>query len=412
MITPDSPTQRVGGQPIKEFPALHHHPPILSLDKVYNVDDLRKFDARIHKLAPGESIQYVLEPKVDGVSISVCYEKGGFARGATRGDGRTGNDITANLKTIRAIPLGLIIKRPPQLLEVRGEAYMTVEDFKKLNAERARTGEEQFANPRNVAAGSLNQLDPRVVVQRPVNAAFYDVGATKGITFKTQAEVQEKLNEFGLPTQQYWWVCEDIEQVIVRVEELKRLQTSLPYEIDGAVIKINGLEQWERFGTTSKAPRYAIAYKYTHAQAETKLKGITVQVGRTGILTPLAELEPVFLAGSVISRATLHNEEEIKRKDVRIGLAVTDEKFKIASVRLIYSRIVNLIDDAVAERKPEPAASRIGGSEAFLRTGRPNEVRFQAPQTPYVFLPCSRCDCAGDHLGHDFARPLRYAAPA
>ncbi len=346
LITPDSPTQRVGGQPLKEFPSLRHDPPILSLDKTYNLDDLRKFDARVHRLLSGEDIEYVLEPKVDGVSISVRYEKGRFTSGATRGDGRTGNDITANLKTIRAIPLQLTVKKAPEALEVRGEAYMTVEDFKKLNAERARTGEEQFANPRNAAAGSLNQLDPRVVAQRPLRAVFYGVGATEGITFKTQAEVLERLKEFGLPTQRYWWLCQDIEEVIARAEELKKLQARLPYEIDGVVVKINSLKQWERLGTTAKSPRYAIAYKYAHEQAETKLKGITVQVGRTGILTPVAELEPVFLAGSTISRATLHNEEEIKRKDIRIGDTVIVEK---------AGRVIPAVVGAVREKRPRNA---------------------------------------------------------
>ena len=223
---------------------------------------------------------------------------------------------------------------------------MTVEDFKKLNAERARTGEEQFANPRNAAAGSLNQLDPRVVARRPLRAVFYGVGATEGVTFKTQGEVLEKLQEFGLPTQRYWWLCKDIEQVIARAKELQQLQASLPYEIDGVVVKINSLNQWERLGTTGKAPRYAIAYKYTHEQAETKLKGITVQVGRTGVLTPVAELEPVLLAGSTVSRATLHNEEEIKRKDIRIGDTVIVEK---------AGRVIPVVVGVVKEKRPHNA---------------------------------------------------------
>jgi DNA ligase (NAD+) len=346
LITPNSPTQRVGGQPLKEFPTVRHDPPMFSLDKVYNLNDLRKFDARVHKLLSGESVEYVLEPKVDGVSISVRYEKGRFTSGATRGDGRTGNDITANLKTIRAIPLQLTVENPPQVLEVRGEAYMTVEDFKRLNADRARTGQEQFANPRNAAAGSLNQLDPRIVAQRPLRAVFYGIGAAKGIAFETQTEVLEKIKEFDLPTQRYWWLCKDIEQVVARAEELKQIQTRLPYEIDGAVVKVDRLKQWEQLGTTSKAPRYAIAYKYAHEQAETKLKGITVQVGRTGILTPVAELEPVFLAGSTISRATLHNEEEIKRKDIRIGDTVIVEK---------AGRVIPVVVGVVKEKRPHTA---------------------------------------------------------
>lgn len=275
---------------------------------------------------PGQRIEYVLEPKVDGVSVSVLYENGRFTKGATRGDGRTGNDITANLKTIRAIPLQLTSNKTSRLLEVRGEAYMTVEDFKKLNANRAKNGKEQFANPRNAAAGSLSQLDPRLVAQRPLRAVFYDAGATLGISFKTQTDVLESFRELGLPTQRYRWLSKDMQEVIARAGELKKLLGSLPYQIDGAVVKINNLNQWQQLGTTAKAPRYAIAYKFSHEQAETKLKAITIQVGRTGILTPVGEREPVFLAGSTISRATLHNEEEIKRKDIRIGETLILEK--------------------------------------------------------------------------------------
>jgi DNA ligase (NAD+) len=318
---------------------------MLSLDKTYSEDELRKFDGRVYKLLPGYRIEYVLEPKVDGVSISVRYENGRFTCGATRGDGRTGNDITANLKTIRAIPQ-LACEKLPRVLEVRGEAYITVEDFKKLNAERARAGEEQLANPRNAAAGSLNQLDPCLVAKRPLRAVFYDAGATEGITFKTQAEVLEKLKEFSLPTQRYWWLCKDIKEVIARAEQLKKLQARLPYEIDGAVVKIDNLKQWKQLGATDKAPRYAIAYKFAPEQEEAKLKGITVQVGRTGILTPVAQLEPVFLAGSTISRATLHNEEDIKRKDIRIGDTVILEK---------AGRVIPAVVGVVKEKRPRDA---------------------------------------------------------
>ena len=217
-------------------------------------------------------------------------------------------------------------KNPPRLLEARGEVYIKVADFQKLNAEREKAGESLFQNPRNTAAGSLKQLDPNLVAQRPLNAVFYAVAAAEGVKFKKQSEVLEALKTFGLPTHRHWWMCKDIEEVIKRAEELQKLEAELPFEIDGAVVKVNDLAQWERLGATAKAPRFAIAYKYSHEQAQTKLKDITIQVGRTGILTPVAELEPVFLAGSTISRATLHNEEEIKRKDIRIGDTVIIEK--------------------------------------------------------------------------------------
>jgi DNA ligase (NAD+) len=324
LVTPDSPTQRGSGQPLKEFKSVRHAVPMMSLDNTYNIEELREFDARVRKLLPDEKVEYVLEPKIDGVSITVRYEDGQLAVGATRGDGTTGDDITANLKTIRAIPLQLHVKNPPKQLEVRGEAYIPVEDFKKLNAVREKAGEPLFQNPRNTAAGSLKQLDPATVAQRPLQAIFYAVA--EGAEFKKQSEVLEALKKFGFPTHRHWWICKDIEEVIAHANELQKLEAELPFEIDGAVIKVNNLDQWKRLGATAKAPRFAIAYKYSHEQAETKLKDITIQVGRTGTLTPVAELEPVFLAGSTISRATLHNEEEIKRKDIRIGDTVIIEK--------------------------------------------------------------------------------------
>jgi DNA ligase (NAD+) len=328
LVTPDSPTQRVGGAPLKEFKSVRHTVPMMSLDNTYSVEELREFDNRVRKLLPAEQVEYVLEPKIDGVSVTVRYENGALTVGATRGDGTTGDDVTANLKTIRAIPLTLRrgAKAVPTLLEARGEVYMPIADFKKLNAEREKAGEPLFQNPRNTAAGSLKQLDPAIVAKRPLQAVFYAIVAAEGARFKKQSEVLDALKQFGFPTHRYWWVCKDIEEIIARAEELQKLEAKLPFEIDGAVVKVNDLAQWERLGTTAKAPRFAIAYKYSHEQAQTKLKDITIQVGRTGTLTPVAELEPVFLAGSTISRATLHNEEEIKRKDIRIGDTVIIEK--------------------------------------------------------------------------------------
>ena len=325
---------------------MSHAVPMMSLDKTYSIEELREFDSRVRKLLPNEKVEYVLEPKIDGVSISVRYEDGKLALGATRGDGITGDDITANLKTIRAIPLQLNAKRPPAQLEVRGEAFIAVEDFNKLNAEREKAGEPLFQNPRNTAAGSLKQLDPALVAQRPLQAIFYAVA--EGGEFKKQSEVLEGLKKFGLPTHHHdhWWLCKDIEEVIAHAVGLKMLEAELPFEIDGAVVKVNDLDQWKRLGVTANAPRYAIAYKYSHEQAETKLEDITIQVGRTGTLTPVAELEPVFLAGSTISRATLHNEEEIKRKDIRIGDTVIIEK---------AGEVIPAVISFVAEKRPRSA---------------------------------------------------------
>ncbi len=344
LIAPDSPTQRASGQPLKEFKSVHHTVPMMSLDNTYSIEELREFDTRVRKLLPDEKVEYVLEPKIDGVSITVRYEDGKLAVGATRGDGATGDDITANLKTIRAIPLQLSTKAPSKLLEVRGEAYIAVEDFKKLNAQRETAGEPLFQNPRNTAAGSLKQLDPAIVAQRPLRAIFYAVA--EGAGFKKQSEALEALKKLGFPTHRYWWICHDIEEVIARAGELQKLEAKLPFEIDGAVVKVNDFDQWKRLGATAKAPRYAIAYKYSHEQAQTKLKDITIQVGRTGTLTPVAELEPVFLAGSTISRATLHNEEEIKRKDIRIGDTVIIEK---------AGEVIPAVIGFVKEKRPRDA---------------------------------------------------------
>jgi DNA ligase (NAD+) len=325
LVTPDSPTQRVSEGPLKQFKSVRHDVPMMSLDNTYNIEELREFDVRVRKLLPNESVEYVLEPKIDGVSISVLYQRGRLTVGATRGDGVTGDDITANLKTIRAIPLQLRVKNPPDRLEVRGEAYMTIADFQKLNAQREKNGEPLFQNPRNTTSGSLKQLDPAIVAQRPLQAIFYAIA--QGGEFKTQSDVLDGLKRFGFPTHRHWWLCKNgIDEVIGRLTEFQMFAGELPFEIDGAVVKVNSFDQWNRLGVTAKAPRYAIAYKYSHEQAQTKLKDITIQVGRTGTLTPVAELEPVFLAGSTISRATLHNEEEIKRKDIRIGDTVVIEK--------------------------------------------------------------------------------------
>lgn len=357
LAAPDSPTRSVGGEPLKEFRSVPHLRPMLSLDNTYSFDELRAFDARVRKLLPGEQVNYILEPKVDGCSISLRYENGRFALGTTRGDGATGDDITANLRTIRAIPLTLAGARLPRLIEVRGEAYLPVAGFMKLNEERARNGEELFANPRNATAGSLKQLDSRIVAKRPLAAVFYAVGAIEGLAFDTQEDVLRVLKKFGLPTPQAWWVCDGIEEVVARTDELRALENELPYAIDGAVVKVDAFEQQQRLGTTAKAPRYAIAYKYSHEQARTVLKAITVQVGRTGTLTPVAELESVFLDGSTISRATLHNEEEIKRKDIRVGDTVIVEK-----AGEVIPAVVSIVSEArPSGARPFDLARHIGG---------------------------------------------------
>jgi len=359
LVTPESPTQRVGGAPSESFARIKHLVPMLSLDKVEASDhptkdeepdrdkrsraqdentlaELRAFDATIRKQLDRGRVEYIIEPKVDGVSISVHYRHGKLALGVTRGDGTEGDDITANLKTIRGIPLELNLKNPPALLEVRGEAYMATKEFEAINAKLAAAGEKPFPNARNATAGTLKQLDPRLVAQRPIRAVFYATGAVEGIEFKKHSEMLEALARFGLPTQKLWWVCDGIEEVlkiyadrvVAHYDEDRDLRQQLPYEIDGIVLKVNSLADWSRIPGRSRAPGYAIVHKPVPwiTPAETVLKAITVQVGRTGVLTPVAELEPVFVQGSTISRATLHNEDEIHRKDIRIGDTVVIRK--------------------------------------------------------------------------------------
>lgn len=326
--TPDSPTQRVGGQPLKEFSQFRHLVPMLSLEKAEDLRELKLFETRIQKELAGGMPSYVVEPKIDGVSIGLHYVNGVLETGVTRGDGTVGDIITANLRTIRGIPLRLRGKRPPRLIEVRGEAYMSAKGLADLNAALAKAGEKPFANTRNATAGSLKLLDPGEVAKRPLRVVCYAIGARDGIEFGTHREELAALKEFGLPIPQVWWTVDSIESALDRAEELKRGDGDLPYEIDGVVIKIDDNRQASSLGRTAKAPASAIAYKPKHwlRQAETTLRDITVQVGRTGVLTPVAELEPVFLDGTQISRATLHNEDEIRRKDIRIGDTVIIER--------------------------------------------------------------------------------------
>jgi DNA ligase (NAD+) len=330
LATPDSPSQRVSGEPLKEFKSVMHLQPMLSLDNTYSQQDLREFCARVQKLLPNESLDWLVEPKVDGLAINLRYENGVFTCGATRGDGTTGDDITANLRTIRSIPARLHGGKGdwPELLEARGEVYLNKTGFAKLNTQRIAAGEEPFANPRNAAAGSLKQLDSRLVAKRPLDIVVYGLGMVRGATHAPQRhdEMLAWLKSLGFKTPDQTWHCRTTDELVGAIEVLDKVRHDYAYETDGSVVKLNSFNQREKAGFTSKAPRWAIAYKYAPEQAETKLKAVTVQVGRTGALTPVAELEPVPLAGSTISRATLHNEDYIRLKDIRIGDTVRIEK--------------------------------------------------------------------------------------
>jgi len=325
LVTPDSPTQRVGGSPVSGFRSIRHSVPMMSLDNTYSPEEVRAFVARVQKQLPQETLEWTVEPKVDGLSISLRYENGMLTSGATRGDGTTGDDVTANLRTLRSLPLSL--NRAPEVLEVRGEVFLKLSGFHRLNAEREAAGEEAFANPRNAAAGSLKQLDPRITAQRPLAFLAYGLGAVAGTEPPaSQIELLEWLASLGFPIPPAVQRADSPEGVLKAIETLDSQRRQFDYETDGAVMKLNALALRDRLGATAKAPRWAMAYKYPAAQAETRLNAITVQVGRTGQITPVAELEPVLVAGSTVSRATLHNEDELRRKDIRIGDTVVIEK--------------------------------------------------------------------------------------
>lgn len=329
LIMPDSPTQRVGGEPVKEFPVVKHIVPMMSLDNTYSADEIRQFDRRVRKNLKGDKdIEYMVELKFDGVSTSLLYKDGKWVLGATRGDGVNGDDVSNNLKTIRSIPMILREEARviPGVMEVRGEVYMTRKALEGINREREKRGEELFANPRNAAAGSLKLLDPKLVVRRELDIAIWGIGHYEGIDFKTHLEVMEYLKRCGFRVNPHYKLCKTIDEVIEYCDSWEKKRDSLEFEIDGMVLKVNSLIQQKKLGTTTKSPRWAIAYKFPAEKALTEVKDIIVQVGRTGAITPVAILKPVHLAGTTVSRATLHNFDEIERLDVKIGDKVYVEK--------------------------------------------------------------------------------------
>ena len=345
LATPDSPTQHVGGKPLKAFEQVPHLIPMLSLDNTYSEEEVKNFYARIQRLLPNEKIPVVIEPKVDGVAVSLIYENGRLRQAATRGDGTVGDDITQNIRTIRSVPERLR-GAAPKLLEARGEVYMHKRGFEKLNEERRKAGLPLFANPRNAAAGSLKQLDPAIVAKRPLGVVLYGTGATKGVDVDVHSEIFPLLQKLGLPATERWWVAKSVEEILEAIHELDGIRHKFAYQTDGAVVKVNSFAQRERLGFTAKSPRWAIAYKYEAERVETRLNDIVIQVGRTGILTPVAMLEPVLVSGSTVGRATLHNEDEIKRKDIRIGDTVVIEK---------AGEVIPAVVEVVKSKRPRDA---------------------------------------------------------
>jgi len=351
-ITPDSPTQRIGDKPIESFKQLTHRFPMKSLGNTYNENELRDFDNRVKKILERTDIDYVIETKIDGVSVSLIYEDGILKLGATRGNGYIGDDITENLKTIKSIPLTL---KYPIDIEVRGEVYFPIKDFNEMNAKRLENNEKIFANPRNAASGTLKLLDPKEVAKRPLNIFLYYVAYLNSknennIPKNQQYEMIKYLNEIGLRTNPYSVICKNIEEVISYIKSFEKNRYNLDYDIDGMVIKVNNIDYHDILGYTEKEPRWAIAYKYPAKQATTKVLSIEISVGRLGALTPIANLEPVSLSGTTVSRASLHNFEELTRKDLRIGDTVLIEK----SGEIIPQVVKVVLENRTAESIPFP----------------------------------------------------------
>ncbi len=324
-----SPTQRVGAAPLAKFASFSHPQAMLSLGNAFSAEDVLDFDARLKRLAKIDQIDYVAEPKLDGLAVNLIYENGLFIRGATRGDGATGEDVTQNLKTISSLPLKMKKSTHhliPEFIEIRGEVYMERQPFSKLNLRRVEEGEEPFANPRNAAAGSLRQLDPKITARRPLNIFLYGIGTVSGLRFASHWEILKALAAWGFPVSPLIQQAPDIAACISYFEHMGSIRPGLPYEIDGVVLKVNNLTTQEILGNVSRSPRWAIACKFSAEQANTVIKDIIVQVGRMGALTPVAVMEPVNVGGVMVSRATLHNEDEILKKDIRIGDTVVIQR--------------------------------------------------------------------------------------
>ena len=350
LVSPDSPTQRVGGAPATAFGSVKHRRPMLSLGNAFSAEDLQEFDKRARRamgMNAEDSIEYIGELKLDGLAVSLTYENGVLVQGATRGDGATGEDITQNLRTIKSLPLRLQGDNYPELLEIRGEAFLTHSEFARINAEREQSGEPTFANPRNAAAGSLRQLDSSITARRGLKIYLYALGESRGYTPVSQEALLQQYQQWGLPVNPQRQICPDIEAVIAFVETWREKKNTLDYDTDGVVIKVNSFDLQRELGQVARAPRWAIAYKYPALQVQTIIEDIVVQVGRTGALTPTAILKPVAVAGVVVGRATLHNQDEIDRKDVRIGDTVVIQR---------AGEVIPEVVRVVLEKRPEDSA--------------------------------------------------------
>jgi len=366
-ITPSSPTQRVGIEPVPEFATVKHITPMLSLANAFSDKEILAFNQRIKKIIPQQKLEYVVELKIDGLAVALVYENGIFIRGATRGDGVTGEEITSNLRTVKAIPLKLFGEDIPPRTEVYGEVYMKKSDFKKLNEKRMKDGDNLFANPRNAAAGSVRQLDPRITAQRHLDTFIYRATFPEGNKFNTHMEALKYLKKIGFKVNPHIKLCQDVEKAINYCQKWIEKKEELDYKIDGMVIKVNSLRMREELGSTTRSPRWAIAYKFPAQQVTTKVQDIIVQVGRTGALTPVAKLDTVRISGSLVQRATLHNEDEIKRKDIRIGDIVLVQK-----AGEVIPEVIKVIQEKRTGKEKEfviPAQCPVCGAKVFRQEG-------------------------------------------
>ncbi len=385
LLTQDSPSQRVGGLPLSEFKNIEHNIPMLSLDKAFSLDELVEFDNRISKFLDTKlNVEYVAEPKLDGLAVELVYVNGQFSHGSTRGDGIIGEDVTNNLKTIKAIPLSLDIPNPPELIEIRGEVFINKLDFEKLNKKRTKEGLPLFSNARNCAAGSLRQLDSSITSKRPLRIFCYAPGLIKGINIYSQKEFLDKLPTWGFPVNKHTKVGKGKSFLKKYYNQIEKIRQKLEYDIDGVVLKVNQYKEQTKLGVRSKSPRWAIAGKFKSEQATTKINNIIISVGRTGALTPVAKLEPINIGGVIVSNATLHNQDEVDRKDIRIGDTVLIQRagdvipeivkvifkkrkkksvpFKIPKkCPICYSKVIKIIDDAVHRCENEICPGKIKG---------------------------------------------------
>lgn len=389
----DSPTQKIGDDRVRGFKEVEHRQKMLSLDNTYNEAELRAFHARMARLLEAEDLGYTVEPKIDGLAVSLTYEDGRLVRAVTRGRGDRGDDVTVNVLTIEALPR-VLKGAAPKVVEIRGEIYLTQAEFERINAERAAAGEELYANPRNTAAGTIKQLDPAEVARRKLSIVLYSLGYCEPAMVGSQTELQAKLKAWGLPVVEKYWRVRGIDEAWAAIGELDAMRRTFAYGTDGAVVKLDEFEQQRIVGSTDKSPRWAIAYKYKPDTARTRLKAITIQVGKTGILSPVAELEPVFLSMSTIARATLHNENEIREKDIRVGDLVEIER----AGEVIPAVLRSFPEERTAGAKEFDLFAAVGG-KCPVCGGRIAKVEVDTESGVGAAWKCQNYDCRAQRVG-------------